>query len=258
MDQEPYEDWAERVCSFLEKYGLAGQPEAPEASGASDHADEEKNIVVDLGCGTGKLTEILAQRGYDMIGIDLSEDMLAVAAQRREESGSSTLYTQQDMRSFELYGAAGAMVSVGDSINYLLEEDDLEAMFRCVERGLLPGGVFVFDFKTVHLYRDGIGSRTIAENRRDCAFIWNNYYDADSCINEYDLTFYVAAPECGDDSLFRRFEEVHYQRAYEPQQLRRAAEAAGLLWITALDAETGSEITPVTDRVMAAVRKAAV
>ena len=289
MDQEPYEEWADRVCTFLDKYGLAGQPadsaaseqpessadldqaalppaldepavsaalDEPAVSASLDQADDEKNIVVDLGCGTGKLTEILAQRGYDMIGIDLSEDMLAVAAQRREEYGSSTLYTQQDMRSFELYGAAGAMVSVGDSINYLLEEKDLEEMFRCVERGLLPGGLFVFDFKTVHLYRDSIGLRTIAENRSDCSFIWNNYYDADSCINEYDLTFYVSAPECGDDSLFRRFEEVHYQRAYEPQQLRRAAEAAGLLWITAQDADTGGEITPGTERVMAAARKA--
>ena len=208
-----------------------------------------------------------------MIGIDLSEDMLAIAQQRKIEAGSSTLYTLQDMRDFELYGAAGAMVSAGDSINYLLKEEDLEAMFRCVERGLLPGGVFVFDFKTIHLYRDVIGDSTIAENRDDCAFIWDNYYDPETCINEYDLTIFVSKeglevfpddyPYPYDDpwkkegALFHRFRETHFQRGYEPDQLRRAAESAGLTWITAQDAETGEEITETTERAMAVVRKSA-
>lgn len=301
MDQEPYWMWADRFCRLLELYGLpretdikagsetAGETgrtdfnakcetgvktditEEPETAG--EYLAEERNIVVDLGCGTGKLTELLASRGCDMIGIDLSEDMLAIAQQRKIEAGSSTLYTLQDMRDFELYGAAGAMVSAGDSINYLLKEEDLEAMFRCVERGLLPGGVFVFDFKTIHLYRDVIGDSTIAENRDDCAFIWDNYYDPETCINEYDLTIFVSKeglevfpddyPYPYDDpwkkegALFHRFRETHFQRGYEPDQLRRAAESAGLTWITAQDAETGEEITETTERAMAVVRKSA-
>lgn len=301
MDQEPYWMWADRFCRLLELYGLpretdikAGSETAGETSRtdfkaecetgvktditaepetAGEYLAEERNIVVDLGCGTGKLTELLASRGYDMIGIDLSEDMLAIAQQRKIEAGSSTLYTLQDMRDFELYGAAGAMVSAGDSINYLLKEEDLEAMFRCVERGLLPGGVFVFDFKTIHLYRDVIGDSTIAENRDDCAFIWDNYYDPETCINEYDLTIFVSKeglevfpddyPYPYDDpwkkegALFHRFRETHFQRGYEPDQLRRAAESAGLTWITAQDAETGEEITETTERAMAVVRKSA-
>lgn len=301
MDQEPYWMWADRFCRLLELYGLpretdfkAGSETAGETGitdfkaecetgvktditaepeTAGEYLAEERNIVVDLGCGTGKLTELLASRGCDMIGIDLSEDMLAIAQQRKIEAGSSTLYTLQDMRDFELYGAAGAMVSAGDSINYLLKEEDLEAMFRCVERGLLPGGVFVFDFKTIHLYRDVIGDSTIAENRDDCAFIWDNYYDPETCINEYDLTIFVSKeglevfpddyPYPYDDpwkkegALFHRFRETHFQRGYEPDQLRRAAESAGLTWITAQDAETGEEITETTERAMAVVRKSA-
>jgi len=301
MDQEPYWMWADRFCRLLELYGLpretdikAGSETAGETGRtdfkekcetgvktditaepetAGEYLAEERNIVVDLGCGTGKLTELLASRGCDMIGIDLSEDMLAIAQQRKIEAGSSTLYTLQDIRDFELYGAAGAMVSAGDSINYLLKEEDLEAMFRCVERGLLPGGVFVFDFKTIHLYRDVIGDSTIAENRDDCAFIWDNYYDPETCINEYDLTIFVSKeglevfpddyPYPYDDpwkkegALFHRFRETHFQRGYEPDQLRRAAESAGLTWITAQDAETGEEITETTERAMAVVRKSA-
>ena len=315
MDQEPYDHWADRVCAFLDEFGLPrtadttaagkGKPcaetagnqksagnfaeeEAGRRESAGDFVNEEagrrestgnfaeeeagspenkarliaeeRSIVVDLGCGTGKLTEIMARRGYDMIGIDLSEDMLAIAQERKIKNGSSTLYSLQDMRDFELFGAAGSMISVGDSINYLLEEKDLEDMFRCAARGLLPGGVFVFDFKTIHLYRDIIGDRTIAEDRGDCAFIWDNYYDPDTCINEYDLAVFVRAS--GDEknrdmSLFRRFDEVHQQRGYEPEQLRQAAESAGLEWITARDADTGSSVSGLTERVMAAVRKPA-
>ena len=274
MDQEPYDRWADRVCAFLNEFGISrtadtseqgignpGETESASPDSTGNLIAEERNIVVDLGCGTGKLTEILAGRGYDMIGIDLSEDMLSIAQERKIKNGSSTLYSLQDMRDFELYGAAGSMVSVGDSINYLLEEQDLEDMFRCVARGLLPEGVFVFDFKTIHLYRDIIGDRTIAEDRGDCAFIWDNYYDSETCINEYDLAVFVRASmddKNVDRSLFRRFDEVHQQRGYEPEQLRLAAESAGLEWITARDADTGSAVSTMTERVMAAVRKPAV
>ena len=244
MDQEPYDEWADRVCEYLNKYGLP----------RSEKSGSEENIVVDLGCGTGKLTQIMADRGYDMIGIDLSEDMLSIAQEHKIESGRDILYTLQDMRDFELYGAAGAMISVGDSINYLLEETDLEKMFACVARGLLPGGVFVFDFKTIHLYRDVIGDRTIAEDRGECAFIWDNYYDPETCINEYDLAVFVQE-DGGDGSLFRRFDEVHQQRGYTPEQLRRAAEEAGLIWVAMQDSVTAGPIDGETERAMAAVRK---
>ena len=244
MDQEPYDEWADRVCDYLERYGL---PRSGKSGG-------EENIVVDLGCGTGKLTQIMDDRGYDMIGIDLSPDMLSIAQERKIESGRDILYTLQDMRDFELYGAAGAMISVGDSINYLLEEADLEDLFACVERGLLPGGVFVFDFKTIHLYRDVIGDSTIAEDRGECAFIWDNYYDPESCINEYDLAVFVRE-DSEDGSLYRRFDEVHRQRGYTPDQLRRAAEKAGLVWVAMQDSVTAGEIDEETERAMAAVRK---
>ena len=245
MDQEPYDEWADRVCQYLEKYGLPC---------TGDKSVAEENIVVDLGCGTGKLTQILAERGYNMIGIDLSEDMLAIAQERRVQSGLDILYTLQDMRDFELYGAAGAMVSVGDSINYLLSEEDLQAMFQCVCRALLPGGVFVFDFKTIHLYRDVIGDRTIAEDRGDCAFIWDNYYDPDTCINEYDLAVFVEDPDSGNN-LFRRFDEVHRQRGYTVEELCRAAQKAGLVWIEMQDTATGGIVDEETERATAVVKK---
>ena len=113
---------------------------------------------------------------------------------------------------------------------------------------------FVFDFKTIHLYRDVIGESTIAEDRGDCAFIWDNYYDPETCINEYDLAVFVQE-EGPDGSLYRRFDEVHQQRGYTPDQLRAAAEKAGLIWLAMQDTVTGQDVDGQTERAMAAVRK---
>ena len=134
------------------------------------------------------MTEELASYGYDMIGVDNSEEMLEIAMNKKEKSGHDILYLLQDMRQFELYGTVKAIVSVCDCINYIIEEDELEQIFRLVNNYLDPGGIFIFDLNTVHKYRDILGDATIAENREECSFIWENDFDEEEGINEYDLT----------------------------------------------------------------------
>ena len=102
----------------------------------------DDGLVLDLGCGTGSLTEILAREGYDMTGIDLSPDMLQIAMEKRMESGRDILYLNQDMREFELYGTVRAIVSICDSMNYLLEKADLVQTLRLANNYLDPGGDF--------------------------------------------------------------------------------------------------------------------
>ena len=193
MDETDYELLAEQIRNLIGKYGLS-KP-AQERTGASESADvllaAEKNLVVDLGCGTGKLTEIMAGYGYDMMGLDLSEDMLSIAIERRDKLGHKTMYLCQDMRSFELYGTAGTFLSVGDSVNYLTSDRDLDKLFRRVNTFLFPRGIFIFDFKTIHFFRDVVGDRIIAEDREDCSFIWDNSYDEKTDINEYDLSVFI-------------------------------------------------------------------
>ena len=125
------------------------------------------------------------------MGIDLSEEMLSMALERRDKLRHRTLYLCQDMREFELYGTAGAFISVGDSVNYLLTDEDMVKLFKRVNTFLFPRGIFVFDFKTLYLYRDVIGDRTIAEDRDDCSFIWDNWFDEETAINEYDLSLFI-------------------------------------------------------------------
>ncbi len=274
MDETPYEEWCEFIVGMLRQYGLCdtiendndvinmkrGEKESgvvfSEAGGTGILSDgtaentagnlrQERNSILDLGCGTGTLTELLARRGYDMIGVDNAQEMLQAAMEKRDRSGLDILYLLQDMREFELYGTVGAVVSVCDSINYLLKEEDILQTFRLVNNYLYPGGIFLFDFNTVYKYARVIGDATIAENREDCSFIWENYYHEEEEINEYDLTVFVR--EEGRES-FRRFRETHYQRGYRAKQMRRLVEQAGLLFLEMIDADTHGEVTEESER----------
>ncbi len=255
MDDTPYEEWASYIMDLLEEYGVA-EGDLPEAESARQKAlAVERNVVVDLGCGTGTLTELLADRGCDMIGIDASQEMLNIALEKRERSGKEILYLCQDMRELELYGTAGAVISVCDSLNYLLEEEEMLRVFRLVNNYLYPGGVFLFDFNTVYKYETVIGDSVIAENREDCSFIWENYYDAEGQINEYDLTIFARTDNQDGEDIFRRFTETHYQRGYTLEEMRGMVEKAGMEFVRAEDADTRGEVREESERIYVIARE---
>ena len=258
MDGTDYRLTADKIQDIIMRYGLSRPAEL--RTGENENMDvllaAEMNLVVDLGCGTGKLTEILADRGFDVMGIDLSEEMLGIALTRRDKLHHRTLYLCQDMREFELFGTAGTFVSVGDSVNYLLEDEDMDKLFRRVNTFLYPGGIFVFDFKTLHLYRDVIGDSTIAEDREDCSFIWENWFDAETRINEYDLTLFIRDRDSGaEDNLFRKYQEIHRQRGYTLDEMKKFVSDAGLTWVTEMDSDTMGPVTPGTERILCVVRE---
>lgn len=246
MDNTPYELWGERLDGLIRKYGVS-RPERD----AEDVMDSERNLVVDLGCGTGTLTELMYRKGYDMIGVDRSESMLNAAMEKKDRSGSEILYLQQDMRELDLYSTVGTVFSVCDSLNYILEEEELLTVFSLVENYLFPGGLLIFDFNTDYKYREVIGNATIAENREDCSFIWENIYDIEEEINEYDLTLFVRE----DDGRFRRFTETHLQRGYTIEQMSSLVRKAGLEILEVTDADTGGELRPESERVLVAAQK---
>ena len=245
MDETPYEEWCEFLVTLLRRYEIKEEI-------ADANLLQEKNSILDLGCGTGTLTQLLAEKGYDMIGVDNSEEMLQIAIEKREQSGLDILYLLQDMREFELYGTVGAVISVCDSLNYLLSEEELFAVFRLVRNYLYPQGVFIFDFNTVYKYETVIGDRTIAENREECSFIWENFYHPEEELNEYDLTVFVENNR--GDGTFRRFQETHYQRGYRLEQMEKLLEKAGLTFLEAVDADTHEEVTATSERIYIAAK----
>ena len=200
MDETPYEEWCQFVVGRLKQDQITD------------------GILLDLGCGTGSMTELLAKQGYDMIGVDLSDSMLDIAMEKRAQSGHNILYLQQDMREFELYGTVRAVICLCDSLNYLLEEDDLLTTFKLVNNYLDPNGI---------------------------------YYTAEDQINEYDLTIFVKQQK----DLFRKFTETHLQRGYTLETMKRLVEQSGLIFVEALDADTHGSVTETSERIYVIARE---
>ncbi|WP_051217044.1 class I SAM-dependent DNA methyltransferase [Butyrivibrio fibrisolvens] len=263
MDETPYSEWADFISDLIMEYGIT-KPKSNNTndvfSAGSDEAgddleqamlSQERDLVVELGCGTGSFAQEMAKRGYDIVGIDNSEQMLQIAIDKRDKSGYDIMYLEQDMREFELYSTAGTFLSVCDSVNYLTEPEDVVKMLSLVNNYLYPGGIIIFDFNTVYKYRDVIGNTTIAEDRDDCAFIWDNWYDSDTCINEYDLTIFVHE----EDDRYRRFSETHFQRGYTLEEMIRIVEESGMDLVKTIDADTHNDPTDESERIYIIARK---
>ena len=237
MDNVPYEEWGGYIHSLLCRYGV------------------KDGLVLDLGCGTGTMTEILAGYGYDMIGVDNSGDMLELAMEKRFASGHDILYLLQDMREFELYGTVRAVVSVCDSVNYITEPEELAEVFRLVNNYLDPGGIFLFDFNTQYKYREVMGDCTIAEDRGDCSFIWDNCYYEEEKINEYDLTLFIREGSDDNGALYRKYRETHFQRGYTLEEIRELLSSAGLVFQAAYDMDTGEAAWEKSERICVIARE---
>lgn len=230
MEDVPYEAWKEYLVKVLRQEGIMD------------------GLVCELGCGTGKMTRLLAGCGYDLIGIDASEEMLSIA---REQESRGILYVAQDMREFELYGTVRAVVSVCDSMNYILEDEDLLEVFRLVNNYLDPGGIFIFDLNTVYKFKEEMGERTFSEHHEEGSLVWDNYYDEDEKINEYELTLFIRET----DDLYRRYVETHYERGYELQEVVSLLERSGMEYIGACDAEDHGPVRPDSSRIYVMARE---
>ena len=215
-------------------------------------------IVLDLACGTGRMTFPLADRGYDMIGIDGSADMLAEAfdksALRQDrlfeevcarlgidpdgadvgaaviemQSHPAPLFLQQDMRDYELYGTVDATVCCLDSLNYLCEDGDLLACLRCIHLYLAPGGLLVFDVNSPYKFEHIYGSSAYIledENAEGNAVLcaWQNEYDPESRLCRFYLSLFTEDA----DGRYVRADEEQVERCYTEEELREALDAAG-------------------------------
>ena len=208
MDNIPYEEWGTYVKGLLKEYGV------------------DEGLVLELGCGTGTMTEILASAGYDMIGIDQSEEMLEEALEKKQESGHEILYLCQDMREFELYGTVRAIICICDSMNYILEEEEVLGILTSAAHNYLDyGGLFIFDLNTEYKYREILGEQTIAENREEGSFMKE------------------------PSGLYRKEEENHFQRAYSLETIRELVKKSGLKLLHIYDAFTHEPAREDSERV---------
>ncbi len=233
MDNVPYDKWVEQIKDILYKENI------------------KDGLICDLGCGTGAITERLANLGYDMIGIDNSYDMLDVAMEKKYASGHDILYLCQDMREFELYGTVRAIISRCDSLNYIRELSELKEVFAWVNNYLDPNGLFIFDMNTEYKYQNILGDNTFAEVREQASFIWENTYDIDKRINEYDLNLFIKL----EDDNYKRFEERHVQKAYTFDEILSAIDSSNMVLEKYLDADTYGDVSEKTERILFVARE---
>lgn len=258
MDNVPYDEWADYLEYLLKQNKIC------------------QGLVLELGCGTGSITRRLSAKGYDMIGIDYSQEMLTIAREKSAFREDKILYLCQDMREFELYGTVAAVISVCDSMNYIMSEEDLNSVFRLVNNYLDPGGLFIFDLDTEYAYETVLGDNTIAENREEGSFIWENTYYPEEMVNEVNLTLFLPDEESKENvelqnleqedtkvqndsdrhnRIYRKYEETHYRRAYTLDTVKRLIEEAGMEFVAVYDALTEKEPPEDSERVYIIARE---
>ncbi len=199
--------YAQYVRRVFERYGTGGE-----------------ELVLDLGCGTGSLTLSLAQLGYDMIGADISPEMLTVALDRAYDANKSILYLNQDMRSFELYGTVDGIVCALDGINYLQSREDVMKCFKLVRNYLNPGALFMFDVNSEYRFKEVLGRRDYFLEDDGVYMGWRNSFDHKNGTLEMYLTLFV---ENGDGS-YTRHEETQVEKLWSDSELEQMLAESGL------------------------------
>ncbi|WP_250278333.1 class I SAM-dependent DNA methyltransferase [[Clostridium] colinum] len=214
MENIPYNDWIVYIQKIWDKFEL------------------NPKLIADIGCGTGNIAIPLAKKGYDLIGIDSSFQMLTKAKQKSLKENVNILYLEQDMREFELYGTVDCILSICDSINYILEEDELLQVFKLVNNYLDPKGLFIFDINTLYKFKNILADNTFCQTNDTSAYTLENYFDDEEMINEFYTNFFIQDKKT---KLYHRFEEIHYEKAYTIKKIEELIKKSGLELLAVYD-----------------------
>ncbi len=205
MDNVDYEGWADLYRMMLTSGGVAA------------------GKVCECACGTAGLTIPLNRRGYQMTGVDLSQEMLWIGAQKARKQGMGIPFVQQDMRKLRLHRQMDAVIATCDGVNYLLEDSDVLAFFTSAWRALRPGGVLAFDVSTPWKLEKLRGDQIICEDREDVTYMWQNRFDRNKGLLDMHLCIFLRQK----DGSYRRIDEEQRQRAHTAENLRALLHGAG-------------------------------
>jgi ubiquinone/menaquinone biosynthesis C-methylase UbiE len=197
MEDAPYDEWLLFIERISKKY---------------NHSI--KNII-DLGCGTGTIAIPLAKEGYNVIGVDLSEDMLSMAQQKSRNEGVSVQWLQQDMSKFEVPDSVDTILCFCDSLNYITDAKLVQDTFQRVYDHLSPSGLFLFDTHSIYKLEHIFGDNMFGSNDEELTYIWQSFYDYDKRIVDHELSFFLE----NGSGLYHRFNEFHQQKGYLAEEL---------------------------------------
>lgn len=206
--------------------------------------------ILEMACGTGNLSIHLAEKGYKLTCFDLSEEMLAQAYEKLNKYKNVKLLNG-DMIHFKIDQKFDSIISICDSINYITDLKDLKSTFENVYKHLDDNGIFIFDINSFYKISEIIGNNVFVEDREDIFYTWQNYYDSETRVCEFYLSFFIK--ENGDNYI--RFDEDHKERAHTVEEIISTLKSAGFKSIDYFEAFTTEEITPTTERINFVARK---
>ncbi len=215
------------------------------------HEAVSSSLVLDLACGTGKMTLELRDRGYDMTGVDISMDMLSEArSECARRNISDILFLCQSMQEFELYGTVDACVCCLDSLNYLLSYEDIKKCFKLVHNYLIPDGVFVFDMNTPYKFENTYGNNAYILENEGSLLAWQNEFNKKTGICKFYLSVFTE----NDDGSYNRFDEIQREKCYSVKRIKKALLECGFEIINIYGDISGKELTDSDERCYFTVR----
>lgn len=232
MEQVEYDQWLSHIHAVWKKYGMTPQ------------------TILDLGCGTGSILLPLAKEGFDMIGVDLSPEMLTEADYKAMAEGVCVRLACQDMTELDLGEQADCILSLCDCMNYLTEDGQLAQAFGRIAAHMKKESLFLFDMNTEYKFREVLGQNVFGAAEEAAAYIWENDYDEEEKINEYYVSFFIEQ----ENGLYERVEEYHYERAYSMEEIEGALQAAGMELLEVTDGYSFESPRKESERLLFAAR----
>lgn len=213
---------------------------------------KSRGLLLDLACGTGSVSVRLAKKGYEVIGVDLSPEMLSEAQNKAYSAGQNILFLCQDMTALDLYGTVDAAVCTLDGLCHLPDEESVQAALRKVSLFMNPGGVFLFDVNSVYKHRAVLGNNTFVYDTDDVYCVWQNTLLSDGVTVQMDLDFFEPVSDAGD---YVRQSERFTERAYPRETLEAMLKKAGFTVLDVFDGYSGKPAHDTSERLLFAVRK---
>ena len=209
--------------------------------------DKNPELIADLACGTGNVTIPLAKRGYEMIGVDISEQMLSVAREKAADEELDILFLNQDIAKLDLYGTCDAFLCMIDGFNYVIEPKKIEYLLKRIKTCFLnPGGLLIFDVSTRYKLQNVIGSNTFIHDGEDVFYSWENKYSEKFALSKMYLNFFKKEK----NGSYKRFCEEHLQRGHSECELTDALKKAGFSSVETFDGFSFNKPVKESERVL--------